>query len=78
MGCRILAGSVDPRGLRPDAAPGQPAGQRRPRLAHFVAGSIGFTGLSAGARPTIIAFGIAVVLGWTWIATVCADHRRNA
>jgi Protein of unknown function (DUF998) len=86
-------------------------------MGHFVAGSIGFTGLiaaclvmaahyrsigrtafsrysaatgilffgafaglsaGAGSRPTIIAFGIAVLLGWTWIATICADHRRNA
>ncbi|WP_433165849.1 DUF998 domain-containing protein [Kribbella sp. CA-247076] len=39
-----------------------------------------FAGLSAGAgsRPTIIAFGAAVLLGWTWIAAVCADQRRNA
>ncbi|MFI7065070.1 DUF998 domain-containing protein [Kribbella sp. NPDC050124] len=37
-----------------------------------------FAGLSAGAgsRPTIIAFGLAVILGWTWIAAVCADQRR--
>ncbi|WP_432887698.1 DUF998 domain-containing protein [Kribbella sp. CA-245084] len=39
-----------------------------------------FAGLSAGAgsRPTIIAFDIAVVLGWTWLAAVCLDKRRTA
>ncbi|MFG1814437.1 DUF998 domain-containing protein [Kribbella sp. NPDC049174] len=86
-------------------------------MGHFVAGSIGFTGLiagclvvaahyrsigrtafsrystatgilffgafaglsaGAGSRPTIIAFGVAVILGWTWIAALCADQRRNA
>lgn len=38
-----------------------------------------FAGLSAGAgsRPTIIAFGVAIILGWTWIATLCADQRVN-
>ncbi|TDW90799.1 uncharacterized protein DUF998 [Kribbella pratensis] len=36
-----------------------------------------FAGLSAGAgsRPTIIAFDLAVILGWTWITTVCRDKR---
>jgi hypothetical protein len=36
-----------------------------------------FAGLSAGAgsRPTIVAFGVAVVLGWTWIAAICLKHR---
>jgi hypothetical protein len=39
-----------------------------------------FAGLSAGAgsRPTIIAFDIAVVLGWTWITALCLDKRRTA
>ena len=39
-----------------------------------------FAGLSAGAgsRPTIIAFDIAVVLGWTWLTAVCLDKRRTA
>jgi hypothetical protein len=39
-----------------------------------------FAGLSAGAgnRITIVAFGIAVLLGWTWIARICADKRRTA
>jgi hypothetical protein len=38
-----------------------------------------FAGLSAGAgsRPTIVAFGVAVILGWTWIAALCADKRRH-
>lgn len=37
-----------------------------------------FAGLLAGAgKPvTITAFGVAVVLGWAWIAAVSADHRR--
>jgi hypothetical protein len=37
-----------------------------------------FAGLSAGAgsRPTIIAFDLAVVLGWTWLTAVCLDKRR--
>ncbi|MER7244431.1 DUF998 domain-containing protein [Kribbella sp. NPDC000426] len=36
-----------------------------------------FAGLSAGAgsRPTIIAFDVAVVLGWTWLTAVCLDRR---
>ncbi|MFI5696502.1 hypothetical protein ACIA58_31900 [Kribbella sp. NPDC051586] len=36
-----------------------------------------FAGLSAGAgsRPTIIAFDIAVVLGWSWLTAVCVDKR---
>ncbi|TCC26233.1 DUF998 domain-containing protein [Kribbella sindirgiensis] len=36
-----------------------------------------FAGLSAGAgsRPTIIAFDLAVILGWTWITTICRDKR---
>ncbi|MEU8227436.1 DUF998 domain-containing protein [Kribbella sp. NPDC048915] len=36
-----------------------------------------FVGLSAGAgsRPTIIAFDLAVVLGWTWITALCLDKR---
>jgi hypothetical protein len=39
-----------------------------------------FAGLSAGAgsRPTIIAFDLAVVLGWSWIVAVCLDKRRTA
>ncbi|MGW1343235.1 DUF998 domain-containing protein [Kribbella sp. NPDC002412] len=38
-----------------------------------------FAGLSAGAgsRPTIIAFGVAIILGWAWIAKLCADQRVN-
>jgi len=86
-------------------------------MGHFVAGSIGFSGLiagclvvaahyrsigrrafsrysaitgilffgafaglsmGAGSRPTIIAFDLAVVLGWTWLTTVCLDKRRTA
>ena len=86
-------------------------------MGHFVAGSIGFTGLiaaclvvarhyrsigrrafsrfsavtgvlffaafaglsaGAGSRPTIIAFDLAVILGWTWITAVCLDKRRTA
>jgi hypothetical protein len=37
-----------------------------------------FAGLIAGAgKPvTIVAFGIAVLLGWTWVAAICANHRR--
>lgn len=37
-----------------------------------------FAGLSAGAgsRPTIIAFDLAVVLGWTWLTAVCLDKRH--
>ena len=36
-----------------------------------------FAGLSAGAgsRPTIIAFDLAVILGWTWITTTTLDKR---
>ena len=36
-----------------------------------------FAGLSAGAgsRPTIIAFDLAVILGWTWITAICRDKR---
>jgi hypothetical protein len=36
-----------------------------------------FAGLSAGAgsRPTIIAFDLAVILGWTWITAICLDKR---
>jgi hypothetical protein len=36
-----------------------------------------FAGLSAGAgsRPTIIAFDLAVVLAWTWLAATCRNHR---
>ena len=39
-----------------------------------------FAGLSggAGSRPTIVAFDVAVVLAWTWLAVVCADKRRTA
>jgi hypothetical protein len=39
-----------------------------------------FAGLSAGAgsRPTIIAFDIAVVLGWTWLTAICLDKRRTS
>jgi hypothetical protein len=39
-----------------------------------------FAGLSAGAgsRPTIIAFDLAVVLGWTWLTALCTDKRRTA
>ncbi|MFC9687811.1 DUF998 domain-containing protein [Kribbella sp. NPDC056951] len=39
-----------------------------------------FAGLSggAGSRPTIIAFDLAVVLAWTWLAVVSADKRRTA
>lgn len=38
-----------------------------------------FAGLSAGAgsRPTIIAFDIAVVLGWTWLTTLSLDLRKT-
>jgi Protein of unknown function (DUF998) len=37
-----------------------------------------FLGLMAGAgsRPTIVAFGIAVTLGWTWIAAICLKSRN--
>lgn len=37
-----------------------------------------FAGLSAGAgsRPTIMAFNVAIVLAWTWLAAVCRHHRR--
>lgn len=36
-----------------------------------------FAGLSAGAgsRPTIIAFDLAVILGWTWITALTLDKR---
>lgn len=38
-----------------------------------------FAGLSAGAgsRPTIIAFDLAIVLGWTWLTALCLDKRRT-
>ncbi|MFB6719408.1 DUF998 domain-containing protein [Kribbella sp. NPDC056345] len=37
-----------------------------------------FAGLSAGAGipPTILAFGAAIVLAWTWITAICLHHRR--
>ncbi len=37
-----------------------------------------FAGLAAGAgKPvTIVGFGVAVVLGWTWIAALCQHFRR--
>jgi hypothetical protein len=37
-----------------------------------------FLGLMAGAgsRPTIVAFVIAVTLGWTWLALLCLKFRR--
>lgn len=36
-----------------------------------------FAGLTAGAgsRPTIIAFDLAVILGWTWLSTITLDKR---
>ncbi|HEY9335043.1 MAG TPA: DUF998 domain-containing protein [Kribbella sp.] len=36
-----------------------------------------FAGLNAGAgsRPTIIAFDLAVILGWTWLTTITLDKR---
>ncbi len=38
-----------------------------------------FAGLMAGAgKPvTITGFGLAIILGWTWIAAISADHRRT-
>jgi Protein of unknown function (DUF998) len=37
-----------------------------------------FVGLMAGAgKPvTIVGFGVAVLIGWTWIAAVCLQFRR--
>jgi hypothetical protein len=108
---------ADPASGFPAGTPADYAEISARGMGHFVAGSIGFTGLiaaclvvaahyrgigrtafsrysaatgilffgafaglsaGAGSRPTIIAFGIAIILGWTWIATICADHRRNA
>ncbi|NIK54363.1 DUF998 domain-containing protein [Kribbella shirazensis] len=39
-----------------------------------------FAGLSAGAgsRPTIIAFDLAVIVGWTWLTALFLDKRRTA
>lgn len=107
---------ADPGAGFPAGTPADYAEVSTRGIGHFVAGSIGFTGLiagclvvaahyrsigrtafsrysaatgilffgafaglsaGAGSRPTIIAFDLAVILGWTWIATLCADKRRN-
>jgi hypothetical protein len=107
---------ADPAAGFPAGTPADYAEVSTRGLGHFVAGSIGFTGLiaaclvmaahyrsvgrttwsrysaatgilffaafaglgaGAGNRVTIVAFGVAVVLGWSWIAAVCADHRRT-
>ena len=108
---------ADPAAGFPAGTPADYAEISTRGMGHFVAGSIGFTGLiaaclvvaahyrsigrtafsrysaatgilffgafaglsaGAGSRPTIIAFDIAVILAWTWIAALCADRRRNA
>ncbi|TCO33341.1 uncharacterized protein DUF998 [Kribbella steppae] len=107
---------ADPAAGFPAGTPADYAEISTRGMGHFVAGSIGFTGLiaaclvvaahyrsigrtafsrysaatgilffgafaglsaGAGSRPTIIAFDIAVILAWTWIAALCADKRRN-
>jgi hypothetical protein len=30
----------------------------------------------AGEPVTIVGFGVAVLIGWTWIAAVCSHFRR--
>ncbi len=56
----------------------------RPALSRFsaITGVLffaAFAGLGAGAgsRPTIVAFDLAVILAWTWIAVICNDQRRG-
>jgi hypothetical protein len=107
---------ADPGAGFPAGTPADYAEVSTRGIGHFVAGSIGFTGLiaaclvvaahyrsigrtafsrystatgilffgafaglsaGAGSRPTIIAFDLAVILAWTWIAAVCTDKRRN-
>jgi hypothetical protein len=108
---------ADPGAGFPAGTPADYAEVSTRGMGHFVAGSIGFTGLiaaclvvaahyrsigrtafsrysaatgilffgafaglsaGAGSRPTIIAFGVAIILAWTWIATLCANQRHNA
>ncbi|GAA1563638.1 hypothetical protein GCM10009789_15940 [Kribbella sancticallisti] len=107
---------ADPAAGFPAGTPADYAEISTRGMGHFVAGSIGFTGLiaaclvmaahyrstgrtgwarystvtgvlflgafvglmaGAGKPVTIIAFGVAIVLGWSWIAAICADHRRT-
>ena len=108
---------ADPASGFPAGTPADYAEISTRGMGHFVAGTIGFTGLiaaclvvaahyrgtgrtgwarystvtgvlffgafaglmaGAGKPVTITAFGVAIVLGWTWIAAVCADHRRTS
>jgi hypothetical protein len=108
---------ADPGAGFPAGTPADYAEVSTRGMGHFVAGSIGFTGLiaaclvvaahyrsigrtafsrysaatgilffgafaglsaGAGSRATIIAFDVAVILAWTWIAALCADKRRDA
>ncbi|MEV0283441.1 DUF998 domain-containing protein [Kribbella sp. NPDC050820] len=107
---------ADPAAGFPAGTPADYAEISTRGMGHFVAGTIGFTGLiaaclvvaahyrsigrtafsrysaatgilffgafaglsaGAGSRPTIVAFGIAIILGWTWIARLCYDQRLN-
>ncbi|WBQ08446.1 DUF998 domain-containing protein [Kribbella sp. CA-293567] len=107
---------ADPGAGFPVGTPGDHAEISARGMGHFVAGTIGFTGLiaaclvmaayyrstgqtgwarystvtgvlffgafaglmaGAGKPVTITVFGVAVVLGWSWIAAICAQHRRT-
>ncbi|WP_433017106.1 DUF998 domain-containing protein [Kribbella sp. CA-294648] len=107
---------ADPAAGFPAGTPADYAEISTRGMGHFVAGSIGFTGLiaaclvmaahyrsagqtgwarystatgvlfsaafaglmaGAGNPATIIAFGVAIVLAWTWIAATCAHHRQT-
>jgi hypothetical protein len=41
--------------------------------------ALAFAGIIAGggARASIVGFGVAVILAWTWLAAVCATTRRG-
>ncbi|MEU4396882.1 DUF998 domain-containing protein [Kribbella sp. NPDC023855] len=107
---------ADPASGFPAGTPADYAEISARGMGHFVAGTIGFTGLIAGClvmaahyrstgqagwarystvtgvlffgafaglmagagKPvTITAFGVAIVLGWSWIAAICAHHRQT-
>jgi len=112
----LLAASfpADPGAGFPGGTPADYAEISTRGMGHFVAGTIGFSGLiaaclvfaahyralgrrtfarfstvtgilffaafaglnaGAGSRPTIIAFDLAVILGWTWLTTITLDKR---
>ena len=116
LGLLLAAGfPADPAAGFPVGTPADYAEISARGMGHFVAGSIGFSGLiagclvfaahyrsigrrafarfsavtgilffgafaglsaGAGSRPTIIAFDVAVVLGWTWLTAISLDKRR--